>query len=264
VATVADYAGQARFLGATTMLLLGTEAVRQAADATDLAGELHARTGLRLVVVDRSTEGLLTLLGVTGGRVPPSLAAIDIGGGSTEVTMMVRDGRPMVGIVPVGSAGLALAHIHHDPVTADEVARLREVARAQVATLDLPRPERAIVAGGSGTNVSRLLRRERTTRIDRAAIDDGFAVLLADPAAAIAARTGLTERRVAQLAAGLAIGEALFVRLGLDNADVSDASLREGALIAAWFAGQDWPTALPGIVAGRVVGPAPGGQDRAS
>jgi len=264
VRTVTGYADQARELGATTLLLLGTEAVRQASDATALTSALRTDTGHAMTVLDRASEGLLTLLGVTGGRVPPSLAVVDIGGGSTEVTMMRRDGRPMVGIVPIGSAHLALAHIRHDPVSRDEVAALREAARGHVAALDMPRPERAIVAGGSGTNVSRLLGRERTTPVDRAAIEEGFSVLQAHPAEELAARTGLTVRRVAQLAAGLAIGEALFERLGLDIADVSDASLREGALIAAWIAGPDWLEGLPALVGARAVGPAPDGQDRAS
>jgi exopolyphosphatase/guanosine-5'-triphosphate,3'-diphosphate pyrophosphatase len=261
---VVNYLHQARELGATTVLLLGTESVRQAADATALSSALRSVTGHAIRVLDRTTEGLLTLLGVTGGAVAPMTAVVDIGGGSTEVTMVDRDGRCVVGVVPVGSAHLALAHIDHDPVTDDEVARLREAARAHVGSLDLPRPERAIVAGGSGTNVSRLLGRERTTPIDRAALEEGFEVLRAHPAEQLAARTGLTVRRVAQLAAGLAIGEALFDRLGLDIADVSDASLREGALIARWSAGDDWLTALPAMVEGRGVGPAPDGQDRAS
>jgi exopolyphosphatase/guanosine-5'-triphosphate,3'-diphosphate pyrophosphatase len=264
VTAVSDYVGQARGLGATTMLLLGTEAVRQAADAGPLTDALRDASGCAITVLDRTTEGLLTLLGVTGGRVRPSLAVVDIGGGSTEVTMLRPDGQPVVGIVPVGSAHLALAHIHHDPVTDAEIATLREAARSHVASLDVPLPERAIVAGGSGTNVSRLLGRVRTTPIDRAALEEGFEVLRAHPAEVVATRTGLTVKRVAQLAAGLAIGEALFDRLGLDVADVSDASLREGALIAMWTAGDDWQVALRSIIGGHPAGPAPGGQDRAS
>jgi exopolyphosphatase/guanosine-5'-triphosphate,3'-diphosphate pyrophosphatase len=268
VATVADYVDQARALGSTTMLLLGTEAVRRASDAIALATQLQAVTGIPVTVLDRTTEGLLTLLGVTGGRVLPSLAVVDIGGGSTEVTMLGPDGQPVVGVVPVGSAHLALAHIHHDPVTDAEIATLRAASRTHVAALDVPRPERAIVAGGSGTNVSRLLGRERTTPIDRAAIEEGFALLRAHPAEELAARTGLTVRRVGQLAAGLAIDEALFERLGLEIAEVSDASLREGALIATWTAGDAWLDGLTALVTGspggRRVDPATDGQDRAS
>lgn len=264
VTTVASYADQARDLGAMTLLLLGTEAVRQAADAIALTAALRSATGSPVRVLDRTSEGLLTLLGVTAGRVIPSLAVVDIGGGSTEITMMGPDGRPTVGILPVGSAHLALAHIHHDPVTEAEVAVLRESAHDRVAALDVPRPERAIIAGGSGTNVSRLLRRERTAPIDMPAIREALAVLQAHPAEELAARTGLTVRRVSQLAAGLAIGEALLERLGLDIVGVSDASLREGALIASWAAGDDWVAAVPSLVATGVTDPAPDGRDRAS
>lgn len=262
--TLADYVEQARARGATSLVVLGTEPLRQATDTADLAAELHERTGLRLQVIDRSTEGLLTLLGVTAGRVPASLAVIDIGGGSTEVTVAQPVGPPVVGLLSVGSARLAADHIRHDPVTDADLAALRAATVGYVEHLDVPRADRGIVSGGSGTNVSRLLGRERTTPVDRAALEAARALLRTHPAATLAARTGLTVRRVSQLAAGIALDEALFDRLGLDTVDVSDASLREGVLIATWLAGDDWPSALARITAGRAAGRAPDGQDRAS
>lgn len=266
--TIEGYVGQARALGAAPVVLLGTEAVRQAADASAFLGALTDRTGLGVTVLDRTSEGLLTLLGVTGGVIDGPLAVVDIGGGSTEVTVARPAHPPVVGILPMGSARLAGQHVRHDPVTDEEVATLRAAARALVAGLDVPHPERVIVAGGSGTNVSRLLGRERTTPVDRAAIDAALRLLRDHPAEGLAGRTGLTPRRVAQLAAGLAIGEALLDRLGADVAEVSDASLREGALIATWAAGDDWLRSLPAIVWGQRVevapDAAPGGPDRAS
>jgi exopolyphosphatase/pppGpp-phosphohydrolase len=173
-----------------------------------------------------------------------------------------------VGIVPVGSARLAAAHIHHDPVTDAEIAALRQAAREHVSGLEVPRAERAVVAGGSGTNVSRLLGRERRTPIDRATLVEAFEVLRTETAEPLALRTGLSVRRVRQLAAGIAIGEALLERLGLEVAEVSDASLREGALLATWAAGGDWLAALPELVGtsrrDRREDPAADGRDRAS
>jgi exopolyphosphatase/guanosine-5'-triphosphate,3'-diphosphate pyrophosphatase len=268
LATLEEYLSQARAGDAGVVVVLGTEGLRHAADATDLGAALHARTGVRLTIVDRATEGLLTLLGVTGGHVPRSIAAIDIGGGSTEVTVAHPDGPPVVGVLPVGSARLAAAHVHHDPVTHTEVRALREAAREHAARLDVPRADRGVVAGGSGTNISRLLGRERTTPVDGAAIEAALDLLRTRPAEILAARTGLTVRRVSQLAAGIAIGEALLQRLGLDRVDVSDASLREGALLATWVAGDDWLASLPAIVGSRPSAPpsdrAASGQDRAS
>jgi exopolyphosphatase/guanosine-5'-triphosphate,3'-diphosphate pyrophosphatase len=265
---VGGYVDEARALGARQVLLLGTEALRTASDTDLLVDALRARTGLSLAVIDRTSEGLLSLLGVTGGRVPRSLAVADIGGGSTQVTVTHPDGQPLVGMVPVGSARLAGAHIHHDPVTSSEIVALRDMAHRVIAGLDLPRPARAIIAGGSGTNVSRLLLRERTTPIDRPGLAAALDLLRSHPAQELATRTGLSVRRVAQLAAGIAIGEALLDRLGLESAEVSDASLREGALIAAWAAGDDWLATLPEVVerrrTGRIPDPAMDGPDRAS
>jgi exopolyphosphatase/guanosine-5'-triphosphate,3'-diphosphate pyrophosphatase len=268
LATLDQYVGLARARGAETIVLLGTEATRRASDAATFLADVRVRTGLDLMVLDRATEGLLTLLGVAGGRVTGSLAVVDIGGGSTEVTVAHPAGPPVVGVLPVGSARLAAAHVRHDPVTDEEVRTLRHAARELVSTLDVPRADRAVVAGGSGTNVSRLLGRERTTPVDRATMEAALGLLRTSPAEALAAGTGLTPHRVRQLAAGLAIGEALLDRLGLDVVEVSDASLREGVLIAAWAAGTGWPRALVDLAGGasRVAGDAPaaGSRDRAS
>jgi exopolyphosphatase/guanosine-5'-triphosphate,3'-diphosphate pyrophosphatase len=264
LATLAGYVEQARAWDATRLIVLGTEPLRRATDVDRLAAGLETRVGLRPRVIDSVTEGLLTLLGVTAGRVPPSLAVIDIGGGSTEVTVTHPAGPPVVGLLPIGSARLAADHIGHDPVSDADLAALRDAAVGYVEHLDVPRADRGVVAGGSGTNVSRLLGRERTTPIDRDALAAARRLLRTHPADELAARTGLTLRRVSQLAAGIALGEALFDRLGLDIVEVSDASLREGVLIALWAAGDDWPSALPAIVAGRAARPAPDGPDRAS
>lgn len=251
LATLDDYLDHARRWGASTMLVLGTEAVRLATDTAQLATDLRARTGLTLTVVDRATEALLTMLGVTGGRASSSLAVIDIGGGSTEVTITRPDGPPVIGLMPTGSARLAAAYVQHDPPTGAEIAALRRAARDHAAGLDVPQARRGVVAGGSGTNVSRLLGRERTTPVDRVALEAAVDLLRTRHSEMLAAGTGLTARRVAQLAAGIAIGEALFDRLGLDIVEVSDASLREGALIANRRAGDGWLEAVPALVEGR-------------
>jgi hypothetical protein len=51
-----------------------------------------------------------------------------------------------------------------------------------------------------------------------------------------------------QLAAGAAIVDALLDRTGLDEALVSDASLRDGAIIAAARFGDAWPVHLPELL----------------
>lgn len=244
-------AEQARELGADRVLVLGTEALRRAADTPDLAHDLEARARSPLTMLDATTEGLLTLLGVTQGRIGDPVAVIDIGGGSSEVSIARADAPTVVRSLAIGSARLAAAHATSDPVTGAQVHALRQAARDAVVGLELPAVARAIVSGGSGTNVSRLLGRARTTPVDRSAIAEAFRLLGSEPAAVLAARTGLTPRRVAQLAAGVALDEAFLDHLGLDVLEVSDASLREGALIATWLLGDRWLDDLPTLVGGR-------------
>ena len=79
-------------------------------------------------------------------------------------------------------------------------------------------------------------------------LDAAMTLLGTLPAAALAARTGLTERRIRQLAAGVALVEAARNRYGLSRMMTADASLREGAIHAADRAGDDWPEHLSALI----------------
>ncbi len=244
------YLADARSLGARPVLLLGTEPLRRARDGAILIEAIQARTGLALHVLSHEQEAHLALLGVTGGRPAIDLAVIDIGGGSSECILTVAGSAPQVAVLPTGSARLAAAAPSQDPVSTDDIDRLRAEAARHAARVPAARPATAVVTGGSGTNVSRLLGRPRTTPVDRAALEAAFSMLASRPAADLARDTGLSVRRVLQLTAGAALVEAVLDRLALDVAEVSDSSLRDGALFAAWAAGDAWADALPRLVTG--------------
>ena len=67
--------------------------------------------------------------------------------------------------------------------------------------------------------------------------------------AAITEHFGVRPRRARQLAAGAAIVEVLLDHFELDEAAVSTASLRDGAIIAEWRFGDDWPERLSELFA---------------
>ena len=101
--------------------------------------------------------------------------------------------------------------------------------------------DRAIVAGGTGTNTNRLLGRLRLGALDAGLLARAMTELTLHPAEVLAARQGLSVRRVRQLPAGIALVEALLPRYGLTRVATSDASLREGAVHAADRYGDAWP-----------------------
>lgn len=246
-AAVDGYAARARAAGASRVLLLGTEPVRRAADRSELQREIRDRLDLELVVLSHDQEAALTLLGVTQGRAgPEALVVMDVGGGSTEVILVAPDADPVFGAFPVGSARLSSVVVEHDPPTTLELAELQRAAAGLAGSLPMGTPVRGVVSGGSGTNVSRLLGRPRTTALDHPTLVEALDLLQTRPAAELAAATELTERRVRQLAAGICIVDALMQRYGLRLVEASDAGLREGALLAAGRDGDDWLRAIPG------------------
>lgn len=237
LATIADalstYRSLAEGSGAQRITLIGTEPLRKATNAVEFKTEIAARTGLALHVVSVRQEALLTFIGVTGGR-PPSepLAIVDIGGGSTEIVVHVPGRSLEVHALPVGSARLTNDIAAHDPPTRAELDRMG--ARVESFARGLPtfgngarvRPTRAVFVGGTATNVARL------GRLSSAILEDDRRLLAQLTARQIEERFEVRPRRARQLAAGAVIVQALLTYFGLGEAEVSTASLREGAVVA--------------------------------
>jgi exopolyphosphatase/pppGpp-phosphohydrolase len=68
---------------------------------------------------------------------------------------------------------------------------------------------------------------------------------------AITEHFGVRPRRARQLAAGAAIVDVVLDHFGVDEASVSQASLRDGAIIAEWRFGEEWPDRLQELLVQR-------------
>ena len=73
---------------------------------------------------------------------------------------------------------------------------------------------------------------------------------MAKPSSELARDTGLRERRILQMAAGACLIEAALECYALDAIEASDASLREGAVLARARVGEGWREAIGGLVMG--------------
>jgi exopolyphosphatase/pppGpp-phosphohydrolase len=259
VDALAGYVALAAADGADWITLLATEPLRRAANRSRFCDEVEQAVGRPLHVLSHEEEAVLTLIGVLGSEEPtvPTLV-IDIGGGSSEVVLCGPGEDPVVGAIPIGSARLTGAFIEDDPPTAEELAAIRGEARRLTAGLPVGHPERGIVVGGSGRNVLRLVNaidgaegRPPRDVIDGDAIERAVAIVATQPASELVARSGLRERRVRQMAAGAALIEAMMFEYRLDELEVSDASLREGAIVVVARAGDGWRAHL------AILGPRP-------
>jgi exopolyphosphatase/pppGpp-phosphohydrolase len=240
-----EYQETARRSHAERVTVLGTEPLRRAGNADVLVQEVLAATRLRLHVLSERQEAVLSFIGVTAGESPshPLLVA-DIGGGSAQALIVLPGRGVHVDRIPLGSARLTNAVVEHDPPTREEMARLFATALDATASITYQPAKhaqtglRAVFVGGTATNVARMgpltrpaLAADRRT-LEEMTFDEVVATFNVKP------------RRARQLAAGVAIIDALLQRYGLEAADVSDASLRDGAIITAARYGERWFEAL--------------------
>jgi exopolyphosphatase/pppGpp-phosphohydrolase len=249
VSAIAGYVEQARVMGAERITLLATEPLRRAANAAALQDDVEHATGLPLHILEHVAEAELTLLGVQHGRpATEPMLVLDIGGGSTELILAGAELDPMVGALATGSSRLSAALVRHDPPTWPEIQALRAEATRLFAGMPDGRPERGVAVGGSGTNLTKLLELDRLAPLDAGSLERAVRLLAEQPAADVVASRLINLSRALQLAAGAALLEACMARYGLARMEVSDASLREGAALAAAIAGDAWPQRLADLV----------------
>jgi exopolyphosphatase/guanosine-5'-triphosphate,3'-diphosphate pyrophosphatase len=249
------YVARARELGARQITLLATEPVRRASNRSVLQADVQRAAGLPLHLLSHDAEAELTLLGVTHGRHPTEpLLVMDIGGGSTELILVTPGGDPVVGALPTGSSRLSAAFVTHDPPTWYEINALRAEAKRLVDAMPSGKPERGVIVGGTGTNLVKILRdRGDPGSLSAAQLEGAFSLLASRPAAELVIAFTINLRRAGQLAAGAALAEAVLIRYELPELEVSDSSLREGAILAASIGGDDWPEQLSNLVAGQPI-----------
>jgi exopolyphosphatase/guanosine-5'-triphosphate,3'-diphosphate pyrophosphatase len=252
VSALTGYATTARELGATAITFLGTEPIRQAVDAAWIVHEVGRATGVPLTVLSHEEEAYLTIIGVTEGLpVEHDALVVDIGGGSSEFGLVGPERAATAWGLRLGSARLTARHVEHDPPSTEEVAAMAGEARQLLDPAPPAAPREIVGVGGTASNLVKLLPEAMVDRtLTPARLDAIQRVLAAEPAEAAALRHGINPLRARLLPAGGAIVGAILQRYGVDRMRVSDASLREGAILAVHHAGASWRDRLPDLAHG--------------
>jgi exopolyphosphatase/pppGpp-phosphohydrolase len=251
-AVLARYASTASDLGAATMTFIGTEPLRRAADGARIVEEIHRATRLPLQVLSHEEEAYLTVIGVTAGwPVEHETLVVDIGGGSSEFCAVAPGENPRAAGLRIGSNRLSSRFVTSDPVTRDAVAAMTAAADEILAGALSSDPAELIVVGGTATNLLKVTAAGAgDPRLSRGRIAEALDVLMADPSAVTSERFGINVKRAPILPAGAAIVDALMRHYQVDEVRVSEASLREGAILAVDHAGRGWRDRLPELAHG--------------
>jgi exopolyphosphatase / guanosine-5'-triphosphate,3'-diphosphate pyrophosphatase len=248
---LAEYAAQARDLGATAVRMVATSATRDAANRAEFEAMVQATLGRVPDVVSGGEEAELSFLGATASLAAAAAAhglpapaaphlVVDIGGGSTEFVLgeadRVRAGRS----VDIGCVRLTERHLHDDPPTAEQVRRAERDIRAAlgVVAAEVPVADAASLVGlaGSVTTVAALALELPAydplaihgSRIPVDAVRAVTADLLAAPRSRRAALPVMHPGRVDVIGAGALILRVIMDEFGLPEVAVSEHDILDG------------------------------------
>lgn len=249
---LADYAARARELGASTITLLGTEPLRRAADASRIVADVERGSGVPVHVLSHEEEAFLTMIGVTSGwPVENETLVVDIGGGSSEFCAVGTVGSPRAAGLRIGSNRLTKRYVTTDPPRPEAIEAMRAAADELLTGAIRSDPADLVLVGGTATNLLKITSAGAgDERLSRARIAEALDTLLAEPAAVSSERFRINPKRAPILPAGAVIVDGLMRHYGVDEVRVSDASLREGAILAADHSGRAWRDRLPELAHG--------------
>jgi exopolyphosphatase/guanosine-5'-triphosphate,3'-diphosphate pyrophosphatase len=241
--------------GAESIVAIATASVREADNSARFVQKMEKKTGVRVAVLSGTEEARLIGLAASQGCSNKGVATlnIDIGGGSTEISIF-RKGRPLTLLsMKLGAVGLTERFLTSDPPHREQLDQLRdEIRRA------LKQPARELrerkwdaATGTSGTilavNAALRLqsaggngkadqRKSMINLTDLTQLNARLAVMNTDQRREFA---GLSIRRAEIIVAGATVLEETMRALDIESLRTCDWSLREGVIIDQL---QQWKT----------------------
>lgn len=245
VAAVTAHMATARSHGVGRTVVTGTAACRRAANTADLADAISSATGASLEVLSESDEARLSFRGAMRGldNVDVPTLVVDIGGGSTEYVVGVREAEQWASI-PFGAVTSTESHFTSDPPAPEDLSNLIGAVSDELEELgrtmpSLAQPGRVVGVAGTIVTVAAvelgLVAFDETSlhgmELTRDAAEDVFRTLATESPSDRAMNPGLPASRVDIIVAGCCILVATMRRLRLDALTVSTRSLLDGVAI---------------------------------
>ncbi len=233
-----DFRAVAEGAGAASITAVATSAVRDAVDGDELLARAAA-IGIPLRVIEGDLEARLGFLGAVHDLPVTSGLTMDVGGGSTELSLF-RD-RQFVRswTLRLGSLRMSDLHLAADPPTDKEVKRARREITDLLRAAELPSladDEALVGIGGTLRNLAKMdLRRSEYPLpllhgyvLEAARIDEITAELAGRKMSRRARISGLNPDRADTIVGGALIVQGVVEHVRAAEVVVSSRGLREG------------------------------------
>lgn len=217
------------------LFVVGTAAVREAADGPDFVARVQAETGLRIRVLSGAEEARYAALGVFAGQPNAHGVAGDLGGSSLELVHLDAD-------APSGGVTLPLGPFALGAPRTLEIEAVRPVIVSHLDRAALRFRSREFHAvGGAWRNLALLhmemadypLRVAHQYEMSRSDAIDVARFVARQSRASLERIQGLSKKRFDTLPYSALVLDALIERLGVERVIISAYGLREGLLLEA-------------------------------
>ncbi len=144
--------------GVTDIQAAATAAVRQATNNEEIVQRMQQSTGIELEILSEEEEAYFGFLAVVNSMDTPSAITIDIGGGSTEITLFKNKKLQKTHSFPFGTVSLKQMFVKNSIINEEERKALHRYVKEQFKQLPwIYKENLPIVAiGGSARNVAQV------------------------------------------------------------------------------------------------------------
>ncbi|WP_174320791.1 Ppx/GppA phosphatase family protein [Gordonia aichiensis] len=231
--------------GCEQTMAFATSAVRDATNSDEVLDRIEAKTGVRVTVLSGRDEARLTSLAVrrwygwSAGRI----LALDIGGGSLEISNGVDEEPDVALSLPLGAGRLTREWLPDDPPDRRRIGVLRDWLDAELREparelRGAGKPDLAVATSKTFRSLARLTGAAPSgagLRVQRQLTASGLRQLIAfisrmtrDDRAEL---EGVSADRAGQLVAGALVAEAAMRALSVDTLEICPWALREGVIL---------------------------------
>lgn len=223
----------------TGLRAVATAAIRNATNSAEIVAALNRRTGLDIEVLSGEEEARLGFLGMINTLDIRDGLVIDIGGGSTEISLFL--GRTLVHSVsfPFGSVNTTKRFTRGGEAGPEELAQIRQMVLSALEREPWIKGHRGlplIGLGGTLRNVSKLDQRARKYslpmthhyQLEGPSVDRLLAELAPLPVEKRKKVDGMTGSRADIIVPGLIILQTVYEYTGASHYVISGAGLRDG------------------------------------
>jgi len=236
--------------GVERLDVVGTAVIREAENRETFIERVRDRTGLEVKVITAEQEARLAYKSVAAAFDLRSVdaAIVDIGGGSTEVVRCAGGVVEQVHLLPIGAVRLTEMFGGAEEASGSKYkpmrSRVGDLLREEIGEVATP-PRLLIGAGGTFTTLAEMVAhmRQRVASVStaakagvgpditRAEVKHLLDFIRKTPLEERSSIPGLPSDRADIIVAGLAIGERLMKRLGVNRLRVHDKGIRDGLLL---------------------------------